>query len=354
MRKLTTTLAFALAMGSTVSHADNLGRLSSLLGGQTHCEPNLYMQVEGTFLAPIADESGTGGFAVTDLDSLTIATAATLDDYQEDFTAAPRITLGYRGTNDWGLQFRYWELNSESDSSQSLPAPALNPANVSIVGGASHFEATTMDLELTRDMRFRETSILATFGARYAELDQGSRTDAFGVVANPTVVDVFNMSSTTGSKARGTGLTGSLSALRQLERAPAISLFASGRTSVLFGDAGSSIDVSSYFDGTAGGGGAAGSIEGGANAFFIGEVQAGLQWSRLVSSFNARMFARAAFEYQYWGADSGAVAAGATSGTGILFPAPPIPLQSNGSVLATADGFDNHLIGFGLSTGFVW
>ena len=121
----------------------------------------------------------------------------------------------------------------------------------------------------------------------------------------------------------------------------------------MFGDAGSSIDVSSYFDGTIGGGGAAGSIEGGADAFFIGEVQAGLQWSRLVSSFNARMFARAAFEYQYWGADSGDIVGVATSGSGILVPAPGI-LQSNGSVAASADGFNNQLVGFNLSTGFVW
>jgi len=35
------------------------------LGGQTHCGAHLLHAVEGTFLALFADESGTGGFAVT-------------------------------------------------------------------------------------------------------------------------------------------------------------------------------------------------------------------------------------------------------------------------------------------------
>jgi hypothetical protein len=335
-----------MAMGSTVSHADNTERLSSLLRGKTYCESNLYMQVEGTFLAPLADESGTGLFSITDLDGVNTVVAGTRDQYTDEFTAAPRITLGYRGKSDWGLQFRYWELDAESDSSANFPAAPANPANVDTVGSSNFFNAYTLDLELTRDMRFRETSILGTFGVRHAKLDQGSQTDAYGVVANGNVVDAFNLTSLSGSTSEGTGLTGSLSMLRQLQRAPALSLFVSGRSSILFGDAGSFAQSSAIFTGTAGQGtdvqGAIGGID---EALFIGEIQAGLQWSKNISSFNARSFARATFEYQYWGADGDTTLAVSTQGTAA---------QSNGTAIATASGFDNQLIGFGLSTGFVW
>lgn len=346
MRKAIAALACVVATGFPNADAMDFDRLGARLSKQTHCAPSLFVHTEATYLAPLADDSGNGLFTINDLEGAGTATVGTLNQYSDEFTTAPRITLGYRGLTDWGIQFRYWEIDVEGESSSNFPGNPVAPQNVSTVGGSNFFNAKTLDLELTRDLSTRQTSLLGTFGVRYAELEQGSQTNASGLVVDADTFDVFEQTSFSGSRAEGTGLTGSLSMLRSFRHHPTLALFASGRSSVLFGDAGAVASSTTLLTGTngvaTGVGAAAGGID---EAFFIGEVQAGLQWSKFVSSFNARMFARAAFEYQYWGADGG---------TALALSGASVPGESNGTALASADGFDNHLIGFALSTGFAW
>jgi len=67
--------------------------------------------------------------------------------HRSDYSPAP-TTGAYNSGN--------WELNSESDrAARAFLLLHLNPANVSIVGRRFSLWATPMDLELTRDMRFR-------------------------------------------------------------------------------------------------------------------------------------------------------------------------------------------------------
>jgi hypothetical protein len=78
---------------------------------------------------------------------------------------------------------------------------------------------------------------------------------------------------------------------------------------------------------------------------YIGEVQLGLRWSRMIKGFNARMFAQVAAEYQYWNAGGGNANA--------LEQLRNIENSDLVSSVRTGQ-LETSLIGFALSTGFAW
>ncbi len=210
------------------------------------------------------------------------------------------------------------------------------------LGGSDSFNAYTIDAELTKGFCRRGWNLLGTFGVRYGEYDHARNNSVFGAVNG----DIFALSSLQNEGFHGTGLTFSLSGLKPLKRHPCMSLYLSGRGSTLFGDARTLAIASSSFAGPAGNAQSVnGALDDRDETLFIGEIQAGLQWSRCVRSFNGRMFARVGFEYQYWGTTDGNALAVAASGTGG---------SSLGQVAVRGGNQNVDLVGFNVMTGFAW
>lgn len=70
-------------------------------------------------------------------------------------------------------------------------------------------------------------------------------------------------------------------------------------------------------------------------------------WSRCVSTWNARLFASLAMEYQYWDVDGGGNAVAGSFAGG----SPGVSLIS---VTASSPNLSTHLLGFTVGTGFMW
>jgi hypothetical protein len=303
------------------------------------CRCGLYVGVEATYLAPLYDESASL-FALTDV---TVPAGVVLQpdfDTAEELTGAPRISLGYVGKRGIGVQLRYWEMTSAA-SQNDLPDPIVGN-QLQILGGQDTFDAYTIDLELTKEFCHRDWNLLGTFGVRNANIDHGRVERATGFVNG----DVFSLGAQTGEDFHGTGLTFSLSGLKTINPCRGLAIYTSLRGSTLWGSARTTAITSSSFSGP---GGNAGSVNGAITTedetMFIGEVGAGLQWSRCVRDFNSRMFARVGVEYQYWGASDGFALAQSSSGTAGI---------SDGTVRAVGGQQETNFIGLALMAGYAW
>lgn len=299
----------------------------------------LYFGVEATYLAPIYDNGNTSFSLIDPVPPAGITFGSSVGKADE-LTGAPRLTLGWVGKRDIGIQARYWALNNV-ESSYDTPAAIVGNQGQAL-GGADEFDAYTFDLELTKQGCKRGWDLMGTFGIRYAEYEASKASSAYGAVNG----DVFNLGTFQSVGFHGTGMTFSLNGIRQLKKHPSVSMYLNGRGSVLFGDAETIAIASSAFSGAAGNGSAVfGAIDDSDETMFIGEIGAGLQWSRCVGSYNSRFFARGGVEYQYWGTSSGNALAVAQSGT---------VGNSFGQAVATGGSQNLDLIGFSLMTGFYW
>jgi hypothetical protein len=303
------------------------------------CRTGLYAGVEATYLAPLYDES-SATFSLTDV--IAPATITTLADFgtAEELTGAPRIVLGYVGQRGIGVQLRYWELNNAT-SRNNLPDPILGN-QIQVLGGEDRFNAYTIDLELTKEFCRRGWDLLGTFGVRHGNIDHSRIERVTGFVNG----DAFNLGAQTREDFHGTGLTFSLSGLKPISRCHGLSFYSSLRGSTLWGPAGTTAITTSTFSGPGGVGGSNnGAIVTEDETMFIGELGAGLQWSRCVSSFQSRMFGRVGVEYQYWGTSDAQAIAQSSSGTvGV----------SDGTVRAVGGEQSTNLIGLAVMTGFAW
>ncbi|RMF41120.1 MAG: hypothetical protein D6753_10225 [Planctomycetota bacterium] len=294
--------------------------------------------MEATYLAPLYDVAPTT-FQLSDGGATTLTTGAAFDS-AEQITGAPRITLGTELGRGYGIQGRYWELTSTS-SQFNAPTPILGNQLQSL-GGEDSFNAYTIDLELTKEFYRRNWDLLGTVGVRHASLDHGHTASAYGVMNN----DGYFLSASNGEEFHGTGLTFSLSGIRDIRPCRGLAAYWTTRGSTIFGTAETSAltsaNVSSGF-GNAGSTNAA--IDQQDETLFIGEFGAGLQWSRCVRSFNGRFFARTGVEYQWWDAEDGS--ATAQSAAGIL---------GNSVGVATTNGaeLETQFIGLSVMTGFAW
>lgn len=303
------------------------------------CRSGLYAGVEATYLAPIYNES-MGLFTLTDVGGG--AAVATRSDFDtaEELTGAPRITLGHTGKGRFGFQFRYWELNN-ANGRNDLPDPIVGN-QIQALGGEDRFNAYTIDLEATRAFCYRGCNMLGTFGVRHGSIDHDRVERVTGFVNG----DAFQLGARTGEEFHGTGLTFSLSGLKSINPCRGLAFYSSMRGSTLWGGAETTAITTSSFSGP---GGTAGSINGAIvdedETMFIGEIGAGLQWSRCVRNFNGRMFARVGAEYQYWGtSDANAVAQSSSGTVGV----------SDGTALANGGDQSTSLVGLTLMTGFAW
>ncbi len=237
----------------------------------------------------------------------------------DGMAAAPRLTWGLVGEKGWGIQGRYWQMENSVASLGSLvninqADPAVwRTGALSFGGVAEQFEAKTIDLELTRDIAMGRFVGAATFGARYAETDSSRNTAVDGAlrtgtpgitVSGDALQNSFHTAdydflSQQGVNFEGTGPTFSLSTLCPITKT--LSLFTSGRGSVLFGTSSSVAAVegqmSSLFDDDYV---VSRAVAASNDPLYIAELQCGLEWSVPTRFLNGRVFARGAFEYQFW------------------------------------------------------
>ncbi len=302
-----------------------------------------YASAEATYLAPLYD-GGASSFTLIDGNTGDLVTTGPTTETAEDLTAAPRITLGRVLDNGIGVQFRYWELNN-AVSNLDLPDP-ITGNQIQSLGGNDSFEAYTIDLELTKGFCYGKTDFLGTFGVRHGRISHTRQDQVIGTVNG----SAYNLGATTGEEFDGTGLTSSLSMVREINQCRGLGVYVNLRGSVLFGEAETlAITQSSVGAGPFGSSNSVnGAISRDDEAGFIGEVGAGLQFSRCVRNSSNRMFARVGVEYQYWGSDQGDVLANST--TGVLVPG----FASLGTATATGGEQDYNLIGLAFATGFTW
>jgi len=297
-------------------------------------------------------------------------------DQADQLTGAPRLTLGIVGDHGFGIQGRYWEMDNSVamyDAIGGFPGGGFDPrfGILDRTAGSDRFETYTVDLEGTKDFGFLGWNLLGTLGARYAEFDHERSNSAIGRIETGALNGISNNMYSLGTlqeaSFHGTGFTGSLTGLRPLGRSN-FSLFASARNSTLWGTANSYAQADAAYDGFYGSETvSAANLVSARETLYITELQAGLQWSRNVRFLNGQMFARGAFEYQFWRADSGEASATATAGDfGVAGPTfvdvtgadlPPYLSgigTTQGTATAAGGRHDFDLIGFSLMTGFVF
>ena len=317
-----------------------------------------YMGVEATFLAPIL-KNDTLEFGVLGFDEEgDFATGAFIENYDdnEKMVVAPRLWIGIAGDNGYGVQFRYWQLrNGGTNASWEVGAFDFELDDVSAIAGESHsfLNMYTIDLEATRDFCHGNWDMVGTFGVRYGSFDMHNSLIGAGAVLLEDDEFLYVGGAASARSFNGTGLTFSVGGDREL-CCRSFSLFWNARGSLLWGDSRSASFTSVAGVGPDGGGVAAnGAIAKANDELWIAEFQAGIQWSHCIQSFNARFFARAAFEYQWWRADKAFTES--ISGVGFAEGELEDPtVLSVGEAFAGSRKRDFDLIGFSLSTGFVW
>lgn len=236
------------------------------------------------------------------------------------FTGAPRLTLGHVFGNGWGVQGRYWTMEN------AVGYDGLNPSTPAVAGnfngvlgrteGSQQFAAQTIDLEATRDLSIGRWWGLGTIGARYAEFTDYRSDSALGRIrtgADPTnttgqVPDIgmysnamYSFGNSYGSEMYGTGLTFSLQGLRPIADSD-FAIYTLARGSTLWGEtrsfATSDVAYDSFYGSDFNQSSQLNSLNN--QTYYIAELQLGVQWSRDVRWLNGRFFTRAGFEYQWW------------------------------------------------------
>jgi hypothetical protein len=320
------------------------------------CEPRggFYMGAEATFLVPLVDKAQ---FAISPGDGLTdLPPGFTVFDYGTDvdyLNAAPRLWLGYTSPSGWGIQGRYWQMTNSNDSAGTQIDPTLRVEGLS-AAATSSLKLYTVDLEGTKDFCAHGWDMFGTFGVRHGSLEQHDAVVSQTFIGNGLQLDLYNQGATALRDFSGTGLTFSLAGSRSIGR-HGCSVFWNARGSALWGESRAESAtailgvyerlVDFDFDATADRDRLMDD-----ETLFIGEIQTGLRWEGDVRGFNARTFAFAAVEYQYWKANGG----NADSAAFLVNTNPNNPVDSDlGSTVSTGY-LDMSLIGFSLGAGFVY
>lgn len=310
-----------------------------------------YAGVAATFLS--ANTLGSSNsVTIVNVPAGTVNTVS-LDAQNSGLEGTPRLWLGVAGDCGLGARVQYWQL-SQSNSAFDFANPLVNPADLTGFNLDNGLELYTFDAEGTYEFSFGNWCMLSSLGMRYV----GSKANSF--VTGTEFVDIGGGSFDTvigtasgGTSFYGTGVTFGIQAIRPLWCKPcgSVDLFLAGRGSALTGDstayaAATSSVTNTGFTAVAAQQAIAISDR---DNLWIGEVQAGLQWT-----FNfdrcycpTRAFARTYFEYQNWdGGDNAWAAAGTVAGRAGV---------DQVTSLAGATGINGlDLIGFGVAAGFYW
>ena len=201
----------------------------------------------------------------------------------------------------------------------------------------------TFDLEAIRRLNYGNSQLWFSGGVRYAQFSRESNVQGANSFGGSTNIGTAS----SGAGFNGTGITSGVFGLTPLGSS-GWNLFYGGRTSVLWDGSSSAFaqtNAATNFGpfSTSATNSARGSGNGNA---FIGELQLGVQYNHAMRSFPGTAFFRIAGEYQYWHINNGASpSVNATA---------PTFLPGQVSTNASAGNSTLGLLGFGVSTGFMW
>ncbi|GAA4442247.1 hypothetical protein [Bremerella cremea] len=307
----------------------------------SYCQEGWRLGVEATFLAPMGGNQQT--WSLVNEQTSTVNSFATDAHGIEGLVPAPRFWVGYVCGNGWGVQARYWELNTSSNYSE----PFFTLGEDYGYSSSTNLEMYAFDLEVVKEFCIYDWNMVGTFGYRHALRDYNETTNTLASInRGGGGTDLFAGTASGISLFEGDGLTFSLSGYRCSSCCYGLQWFWNARGSVLFGDSRVGAQTSSVLNSPGGdvfqtNGGFAGDSD----SLWIAEFQVGAQWSAQLKCLPGRFFVRGAFEYQYWGevgAGAGATSTAGEAGVGSL------TMNS----LAPNDSLD--LVGFAISTGIVW
>ncbi|HEX4145797.1 MAG TPA: hypothetical protein VHY91_19990 [Pirellulales bacterium] len=301
-----------------------------------------FVGVEALFLAPTQNTGGGTNYSVFN-GSPTTPTNSYNSSSVSGMIVTPRLWLGIMG-ECWGVGVRYWQFNNGAGG------PVFPSGTNAGLASAGFLKLQTFDLEAIRRIYYGNSQLWFSVGSRYAQFSHGSSISSTDFIGGGTAT----ASAASGAGFNGTGITTGLFGLTPIG-CSCWNLFYGGRVSYLWDTSAGAFAQSSAAFSSSGGSGAAthyATLTGGNSGLFIGEVQLGLQYNHALRCFPGIAFFRIAAEYQYWHVNNGLDAnsfSGAgyySSGTGVL-----------NSVVATTTANGNStlgLVGFGLSTGFMW
>lgn len=307
------------------------------------CSP--YIGVEATFFAPLFDSPAISATAFDATTNYGFQSDSNASSY---LAASPRITLGLGSCGGRGVRFRYWQLNTSNFGTDTLNL--ADPNDFTGFTTFGQFKAYTIDLESTREFCWCRRSLLASVGVRYVGLAQDE--SLYAQVLTQPVPDLLTAQATSSAQFYGTGITWGLQAIEPICNNcwGELDLFVGGRGSAIFGQNSSNVASSAQV----GGAGIYAISNNEAQAsesstLMIGELQAGLQWNKCCNPCLpiSRVFARGAFEYQYWGLTNG-LETNANSFAGRVN-------VDQISINTDQRNFSNiNLVGFSLSAGCYW
>ena len=262
----------------------------------------------------------------------------------DNFSYAPRLTLGRQINDKWAVAGRYFTLASNDNR-----FPHLTPGTTPLPTFGTYLEKDDarlyyIDIEAIRSAYIGKTKIDTSIGARHGSIDVDSELFGFGVI---TTGNFANINMSNGCAFDGTGLVGGIMFRRQLGDGP-LSIFLGGRSSRMWGHSdsyGRSVGAVASSPSAPLVGAATVTRNNADSNLVINEFQLGLQFDFALRQLPATAFFRTAFEYQNWdinGPLTGGAGFGGTIGD----------LTTNS--FASAGLGDTQLLGLALATGFSW
>jgi hypothetical protein len=292
-----------------------------------------FVGVEAVLLAPVQNHGGGG----TDYSFTSLTTTNTYSTSSVNgMTVTPRLSMGVMGET-WGLGFRYWRFNNTQGGETS----PLGPGSSVFTQGVLKLQ--TFDLEAIRRFYYGNSQLWFSGGVRYAQFSRQSDIQA---------TNIFGPSTNTGAASsgagfNGTGITSGVFGLTPIGSS-GWNLFYGGRTSILWDGSSSAFaqtNAASTFGPFSNSAAHSASGSGNGNAF-VGELQLGAQYNHAMRSFRGTAFFRIAGEYQYWHINNGASPSSSSSATSFILGQAATNASAGNSTLG--------LLGFGVSTGFMW
>jgi hypothetical protein len=306
------------------------------------CNAGFLFGVEGTFLAPVGEPEQS--VIMTDLNT------------EGTYAGSPHSSLG-AGIRTWlglqrcgrGFRFQYWHFGNEEIRAE--PAVPINgqPA----FDEAFFLRADTIDIEFIQGLGcFFDWAIDSSIGARYAKLERNGTVIGYGTVGNG--VDLYGLAMGA-NEIEGSGFTFSLGGRRQIWCDSGWHTIWSYRGSLLWVDSVASAlteanaatkDPSAIAHSRD----QAFACEDGGENVYVSEVQLGIQYEHCLCCVPARLFFRAAFEYQHW--NTGSVSARSDSYAFLQGSSP----EFGGRVDANSNAHDGDLdlIGFVFGVGLTY
>jgi hypothetical protein len=170
--------------------------------------------------------------------------------FEHPFQPTPRVWVGIENAKRAGLRARYWNLSTKAPTQVTFALAGATPVSLTLEGGGGNLSRTavantgdamtskhrirmrTIDFEGTQRLQFERTEMLASFGLRYARMEQRAHavaTDGGGALTELVCQDLgFD----------GFGPTLSFEVVRCLRSGPVLgrlSFYATGRGSIVFG-----------------------------------------------------------------------------------------------------------------------